>query len=280
MAKLKPITSKVKDPTALKEGGHPVKDIVGHEDRLLKIDINLIQPDPDQPRKSFDPKALAELSESIKSKGVIQPILVRVDKENSDKCWIIAGERRYRASKMAGLKTIPAIIKQDDPAELALIENIQREDLNPIEEAEGYKRLMETHGYNQETLGSVVNKPQSKISEILSINSLPEEVKEDCRESNLSKSLLIELVKQPQEKLPKLYQQAKAGTLTVAKLRKKKTEARGRKKSTPEELAFKKLQDFDKSIKKIEKNNLTKEDKEELWEKFNDVYKYLNALCN
>ena len=144
---------------------------------ISEIKIIDIEPNSSQPRKDFDQERLAELSESIKQYGVLSPILV----QESDNGYyrIIAGERRWRASKLAGLKTIPAIIKKTENLqvfELALIENLQREDLNPIEEALGYRRLMTEYGLTQEQVSEKMSKSRSGIANSLRLLNLPEEV--------------------------------------------------------------------------------------------------------
>ncbi|MBQ1846775.1 MAG: ParB/RepB/Spo0J family partition protein, partial [Clostridia bacterium] len=131
-------------------------------DGVSVLSISDIQANPDQPRKYFDGNAIAELTESIRTRGVIQPILVR---EAGDGFYIIiAGERRYRAAKAAGLTEIPAIImdiSEGDAAEISLIENIQRQDLNPMEEAAAYKAIMDDYGLTQDELAARIGKPRS-----------------------------------------------------------------------------------------------------------------------
>ena len=147
------------------------------ENQIQKLRISLVDPKSDQPRKSFDRAALEELAASISQNGVLQPILVREYGEG--RYQIIAGERRFRASKIAGLSEIPAIIldKDDrDVAEIALIENLQREDLNPIEEAMAFKSLAEDYGLTQEELSSRVGKSRSAVANALRLLDLPEEV--------------------------------------------------------------------------------------------------------
>ncbi|MCH2037012.1 MAG: ParB/RepB/Spo0J family partition protein [Rickettsiales bacterium] len=144
------------------------------------LSVDLIEPGPFQPRKYFDPDSLKELSDSIRRSGLIQPIIVSSMRANG-KHSIIAGERRWRASKIAGLNTIPAIIKDisdREAFEVALIENIQRKDLNAVEEAEGYKKLIDNFNYTQEELASVVGKSRSHITNLLRILTLPDTVKE------------------------------------------------------------------------------------------------------
>lgn len=142
------------------------------------IDITKIQPNPNQPRTHFNETLLQELSESIRENGVLQPLLVR---KKGQKYEIIAGERRYQASKLAGIEKLPVIIKDVDDQkmlELALIENLQRSDLNPIEEAKGYKQLLKESGMTQEALSKAVSKSRSAITNSLRLLDLPDEVQQ------------------------------------------------------------------------------------------------------
>ena len=146
-------------------------------DGVSVLSLSDVVPNPDQPRKSFDANSLAELTESVKKRGVIQPILVR---EAGDGFYvIIAGERRYRAAKNAGLTEIPAIImdiSEGDAAEISLIENIQRQDLNPMEEAAAYKSIMDDFGLTQEELSERIGKPRSSVANMLRLLELPKEI--------------------------------------------------------------------------------------------------------
>lgn len=140
------------------------------------IDVDKIEPNPDQPRKRFTEKELQELSETIKNVGIIEPVIVRQEK---DKYILISGERRWRATKLAGFKKIPAIIKNVDEVksiELAIIENIQREDLTPIEEARAYETLMKLTNMNIKQIAEKVGKDRSTISNLLRLLKLPEEI--------------------------------------------------------------------------------------------------------
>lgn len=147
------------------------------EDTITKLKLSQIDPKSDQPRKYFDKEALEQLASSIMENGVLQPILVREYGEG--RYQIIAGERRFRASKLAGITEIPAIILEKDDkksAEIALIENIQREDLNPIEEALGYKALAEEYDMTQEELSIKVGKSRSAIANTMRLLELPDEI--------------------------------------------------------------------------------------------------------
>lgn len=156
---------------------------------LVEIDIEKIGANQYQPRKHFDEAALKELSDSIKRSGVMQPIAVRVKDKARGTYELIAGERRLRASKMAGKLTIPAVVKDiadREALELALVENIQRQDLNALEEAEGYRRLMDEFDYTQEQLSGIIGKSRSHIANTLRLMDLPEKVKGYLREGKLS----------------------------------------------------------------------------------------------
>ncbi|UZQ83009.1 ParB/RepB/Spo0J family partition protein [Thermoanaerobacter sp. RKWS2] len=168
------------------------------------LPIDSIRPSPYQPRKTFDIKNLQELSESIKVYGVLQPITVRMVGNNSYE--LVAGERRLKASKLAGLTEIPAIIvnaQDEDAAVLALIENLQREDLNFIEEAEGYYNLINDHHLTQEQLAKMLGKSQSTIANKLRILKLSKEIKEKLLENDLTERHARALLRLPDEELQK-----------------------------------------------------------------------------
>lgn len=156
------------------------------ENNVNSVDINLLYPSPLQPRKDFDEEALNSLVDSIREKGVLQPLLVR---KNGDKYEIIAGERRYRASKTAGLKELPVIVKDindKEVLEIALIENLMRENLSAIEEAEGFERLIKEFSHTQEALSQVIGKSRSQIANTLRLLTLPESVKDMVRQNKIS----------------------------------------------------------------------------------------------
>lgn len=160
--------------------------VVAGASSLNEIPLDQIEPNPDQPRKNFDGEALVELSNSIRQLGVIQPITLR--KVGEGKYIIIAGERRYRAAKLAELKTIPAYVRETSDElmmEMALVENIQREDLNAVEVALSYKNLMEVCNYTQEQLSERVGKKRATISNYLRLLSLPAEVQMGLKDKKI-----------------------------------------------------------------------------------------------
>lgn len=160
----------------IKEEKQPVKTVVKQEE--IKIKITEIEPNREQPRKKFDEDALLELAESIKQFGVIQPLIVQ---KRGDYYEIIAGERRWRAAKMAGLKEIPVIIKDytnQERVEISLIENIQREDLNPIEEAHAYKRLLNEFSLKQDEVAERVSKSRTAVTNSMRLLKLDDRVQQ------------------------------------------------------------------------------------------------------
>ena len=156
---------------------------------LTELPIEWINSGPWQPRRRFDTASLSELAESIRSKGLVQPILVRPRAGAPNRYELIAGERRWRAAQMAQLHSIPAIIRslEDEEAyELSLIENIQRADLSAVEEAEGYQQLIDSFGYTQEQLSEIIGKSRSHIANLLRLLSLPSEVSDMVVDGTLS----------------------------------------------------------------------------------------------
>ena len=165
------------------------------------IPVDKIRPNPDQPRKALGD--LRELTDSIKEKGVLEPLLVRFVPR--DDCYhIISGERRYHASRAAGLREVPCIEKIADDAEtleLALIENLQRKDLTPFEEADGLQRLAEHFDYTHDDIAKKIAKARSSVTETMSLRVIPEAIRKLCIDHGLvSKSLLLQIARQPNEK--------------------------------------------------------------------------------
>ena len=149
-------------------------------DQILHLDVESLEAGAFQPRRTFEEDALIELVSSIREKGVLQPLLVRKHPQKDGMYEIVAGERRYRAAKIAGLKEVPVIVKNFDDRttlEVALIENLQRENLNPLEEAEGYKRLLDEFQYTQEELSKVVGKSRSFVANQMRLLDLPDTLK-------------------------------------------------------------------------------------------------------
>lgn len=180
------------------------------------VNIDDISPNREQPRRAFDEESLAELADSIKQRGILQPLIIQPTA--LDGYVIIAGERRWRAARMAGLAKVPAIIRRPDAHEaavIALIENLQREDLNPVETAEGCRRLMDDHGLTQEALAAELGKPRSAIANLLRILALPADVIELVRTDKLSLGHAKALAALPAEAASALASRCAAEGLSV-----------------------------------------------------------------
>jgi ParB family chromosome partitioning protein len=158
-------------------------------DDIRRLPIDLLDPNPFQPRMNFDEDTLRDLAESIRTQGVLQPILVRPHPTVAARYQIIAGERRWRAAGISGLHEIPVVCREltdVESAAAALIENLQRENLNPIEEAEGYQRLIQNFGLTHEALGTAVSKSRAHVGNIVRLLTLPEAVRDEVRTGALT----------------------------------------------------------------------------------------------
>ena len=161
-------------------GNQPILTPKVEGEQVLQLSLDSVAPNAEQPRRVFDEGKLRELAASVKEQGVLQPILVRPVAGSHNKYEIVAGERRWRAAKMAGLKDIPAIVKSlndDVTLEVALIENIQRQDLNSLEEAATYRRLLDEHGYTQASLATRLGKSRVYVANTLRLLALPESIR-------------------------------------------------------------------------------------------------------
>ena len=181
------------NPFNKKKGlGRGLSSLIGDNDIKIKntqISISSITPNKYQPRKNFDKESLEDLTNSIKERGVIQPLIVRKSERDNNKYELIAGERRLQASQSAGLHEVPVIIINADnlkSLELAIIENVQRKDLNPIEEARGYKKLIDEFNYDQEKVSKFIGKSRSHITNSLRLLSLPNDVINHIEKERLS----------------------------------------------------------------------------------------------
>lgn len=203
-----------------------------HENQVVELPLTQIDPNREQPRKRFDQEALRQLADSMQSVGVIQPITVYAQGEEG-RYTIIAGERRWRAARLAGLKTIPALVRDMDRVrrmEITLIENLQRSDLNPIEEAEGIRQLMEECGLTQENAAKRVGRSRPAVANLLRLLALPEAVLEHLRQGTITEGhgRAIAGVEDAQEQ-EKLAAQVIALGLTV-----RQTEEAAKKVGQPE----------------------------------------------
>lgn len=259
---------------------HPA-DLSDYQDgSFYQVDIEEITPDPNQPRKFFDPEALQELSLSIRQKGVLQPVIIRKSADN--RIYLVAGERRYRAAKMAGLTRIPAILTKGNAMEIALIENLQREDLKPIEEAEALARMIEHHGYTHEQLSLVIGKARSTITETLSLNRLPEEIREECRRADqYPRRLLVEVAKQKTPKeMTALLGQVKMGGLKSTELREIVRKGIKSRNRTPATIALEKIHALNKHLKKFNLRTAEESQKIQLVEELNRLKSLIDKVLN
>jgi len=212
----------------MRHDAHYVESLTSYSGAAVgrMIPVEQIRPNPDQPRKALGD--LRELTESIRVKGVLEPLLVRfVPRE--DCYYIISGERRYHAARAAGLRELPAIEKVADDAEtleIALIENIQRKDLTPFEEADGLQRLADQFDYTHEDVAKKIGRARSSVSETLLLRNIPEPIRKKCIEHGLlSKSLLLQIAKQQTEKkMLEMFVRILQGGLTRDEARKERAE--------------------------------------------------------
>lgn len=186
---------------------------------LYEINVKDLQGDPSQPRKYFDPAAQQDLVNSLQKQGILQPILFRSGEDGT--LFVVAGERRLQAAKEAGLETIPAILVEGNYSEIALVENLLRQDLTAIEVAEALDHIMKEQGYNQEEITSIIGKAKSTVSEILSLNRLPDEIRDECRnDPSASRKALIAIAKKKQRRgMLTAYKKYKEQRLSVQKPR-------------------------------------------------------------
>ena len=181
---------------------------------IQEIPVGELDPNPDQPRQSFDQESIGQLADSIRDQGVLQPLLVVP--ASGGRYRIIAGERRYRASRLAGLETVPCIVKDIDvirQMEIALIENLQREDLNPMEAARGIQALMKQCGYTQEKVSTRLGKSRPAVANLLRLLSLPEEVTEMVRDGLISAghARVLAGIRDPEEQIRLAHRAADEG---------------------------------------------------------------------
>jgi ParB family transcriptional regulator, chromosome partitioning protein len=226
--------------------------------KLVELRLELVRLNPDQPRKTFDEESIAELASSIEQHGLIQPVTVkRVPGE--DAYLLVAGERRYRAVQRLGRETVTAIITDGNADEIAVIENLQREDLKPLEQAEALARLMEKHGYNQVQLAKVLGKGRVAINELLQLASLPEDIREGCRTSDTPKSVLIEIARtKDPDAQHALWERVKGGgTVRSVRATKKNGEAKDAQPMTPTTKALAAARGLVRRLEELKPGELT-----------------------
>jgi len=245
-------------------------DIKETDVTVSEIAIDRVIADPNQPRRVFDNEKIKELASSIKQQGLISPITVR---EEGDKFIVVAGERRYRAHLINKSSTINCILYTgDNYASISVVENLQREDLKPVEEARGVKSLMEEMGLSQSKAGDLLGKSRVAINQLVKIVSLPSEIQEESLTLDTSKAVLIELALLTDKELVlKLWKKAKKGKLTVAEIRnakpisKEKEAGKGANKTRQSKAIHSSYSAVEK-FKDVVKDDLTEAQKVELEE--------------
>jgi len=226
--------------TSMRHDSHYVEELTKRSGRHIgsMIPLNMIEPNADQPRTNLG--NIEELAASIREKGVLEPILVRPGGPHMYQ--IISGERRYRAAIIAGLDEIPAIeldVDDNETLEIALIENIQRKDLTPFEEAEGFLLLQQKFGYTHERISQVIGKSRTTITETLLINGIPDRIRAMCREKGISnKSILVQVARAGSEQaMENVVRRVGAGELSREEVR-KETTAKPKKAGRPKNYKF------------------------------------------
>lgn len=235
---------------------HPLKTITGHQNnQAIELPVDNILPDSNQPRKTFSNESIEHLSASIKEKGLLQPISVRPNPGQDGKFILVMGERRWRAHKHAQIAAIRAfVIPVTDPNEayeLALIENVQREDLNPLEEAEGVAEIIKRKGYNQRAAGKIIGRSETQVSQLLKLNEIPDPVKEKLSTSKVSRDQLFQIAAQSSpEIMLKLHDKIVKLGLNVRETREAAKELVKEKgeEITKKHPLISKLQGFEKTI--------------------------------
>jgi len=250
---------------------------------ISDLPLEDVRPDPQQPRKTFDEDALKDLASSIDQHGLVQPIVVRRDPENTGKFLITAGERRFRAVRILKKPTIAAIVRDEtNAAVVAIVENLQRVDLSPVEEAEAIARLIDEQGINQNQAAKLLGKNRLTINQLLKVNTLPASIRADAVEADVSKSILVELaLLESEEQQNKLWKRAREGNLTVAEIRRERKEgqqtnepkksAKSVRRLTPTQSAIEQLK---KGVSALQAKPMTDDDRNDILELINR----LNAL--
>ena len=202
----------------------------GQRTVVSAVPVERISPNPAQPRRHFDEAALAELAASVRKHGLLQPIIVcHVGAAADGQYQVMAGERRFRACKMAGLQVVPVLVRDDDPIEVAMIENLQREDLSPLEEAEGLQALITQFHYTHETLAELIGKSRPYVSNTLALCRLPQHIKDEYHEAPVvSREILISVARaESAERQDMLWRLAKIRHLSGRSFRSAQSGERG-----------------------------------------------------
>ena len=249
----------------MRHDAHYIESLTNYSGAAIgrMIPVDQIRPNPDQPRKALGD--LRELTESVREKGVLEPLLVRMV-AGKDFFHIISGERRYHAARAAGLREVPCIEKKVDDAEtleIALVENIQRKDLTPFEEADGLHRLQEVFEYTHEDMAKKIGRSRSSVTETMSLRNIPDSLRKKCVELGInSKSILLQIARQPTEKkMLEMFQRILAGGLTRDEARKERQlEAGGPQRPQPFVFHYEPENDAFKFRLQFKKSHVTREE--------------------
>ena len=238
-----------------------------NERELVQVPLSDISTDPNQPRKYFDPNAIDDLANSIEKHGVLQPIILRKSKTGAS--VIVAGERRFQASKKIGLETIPAIYISENTAEIAIVENLLRENLTPVEESEAMFALKNEHKYTNLELGDIIGKAENTISDMLSLMKLPEVIRDECRENpKYSRSMLMAVTKKRQERsMIKAFNTFKEKGWSRDEFRRKQREDKGGSRSkgvSQGDKILKSINDFTSTMEKWGEPELSEEESKDI----------------
>ena len=276
------IREKLADKTtklAIKEvtEDHPADPNNSEEGQFFTVEVDMIRDNPYQPRQIFDQQALEELAESVRQKGILQPIIIR--KGEDQEIYLVAGERRLRAAKMAGLEQIPAVLTKGNPVEISLIENLQREDLKPIEEAEALRRMIDEYQYTQEQLAQVVGKARNTITQTLSLNKLPDEIKKECPHADIPKRILIEIArKDTAEEMKNLFNRWRDGSLDNHQIRQEVRKRIKNPQRTPAAIVTEKISALVSSLEKLDLATAEETEKESFVFEIRRLKELLNNL--
>ena len=240
--------------------------------KIYKLQVSALQPDPGQARKFMDPASLAEMTASIVKHGVLQPILFRVDEKGA--LFIVAGERRVAAAKAAGLTTIPGILVDGNHREISLVENLLRENLTAVEEAEALEMVMKECKYSQNQLSEMIGKAQSVISQTLTLNNLPENVREQCRTNpNIPRTVLLDIASlQSPAAMQSKFKRYMDG-------QRKPAQAPAKKPAPSDARTFlKKMDVFRNELSSLAWQDWTEAERNELARRLRDIYNGTGAL--
>lgn len=264
------------------DNSHPASSDTNYtHGSFYNVPIEEIKPNPYQPRHFFDQTALEELTESVRQKGVIQPIIIRRDEDGT--LFLVAGERRLKAAKGAGLSIIPAILTHGNPIEISLIENLQRENLKPLEEAEAFDRMINEFNYTQEQLAVVIGKGRTTVTQTLGLKRLPLSIRDRCLEADIPKRILVEIArKNTEQEMIDLFERVLSGELNSEQIR-EVARKRNRKQYTKKNsltMALERITLLSTSLSKIDFSKTNADEKIILLQEIAQLKKQLEMLLS